>query len=98
MLQNNQFKITLVGNACKNLQRLPKKIQDKVLAQLKLLASNQKSLDIKKLQDLPFLYRIKVDSYRIIYKKDSKQKTYSVALICHRQKVYKLIKNLVGLL
>jgi mRNA-degrading endonuclease RelE of RelBE toxin-antitoxin system len=80
------------------MQKIPPKERAKILKKLDLLITNHQVLDIKKLQDFQTLYRIQCGNYRIVYSRQCTEQTFLVALICHRQDVYKQLKNFIGIL
>ena len=90
----SNYKVILVGLARKNLQKIPSQEKLKIFRKLNLLTTNQNTLDIKKLKNFQTHYRIRSGDYRIIYKNDTKKQEFLIALICHRQEVYKFLKNL----
>lgn len=93
----SRYKVTLLSSARKNLRKIPFQDQLKILKKLDLLKENQELLNIKKLKGFQELYRIRSGDYRIIYKKDSTNLAFIIAVICHRQEVYKLLKAFIHL-
>ncbi len=75
-------------------RRLDKHVRQKIVDKLDLLLSDPTSLKIKKLEGYNQTYRIRIGTYRIIFRVKRDSKRIVVCLIGHRQKVYKLLKHI----
>jgi mRNA interferase RelE/StbE len=63
------FEVVFKKSALKELEKVPSKIQQKILDAVQLLALNPHTelLQIKKLKGADDLYRFRIQDYRIIY-------------------------------
>ncbi|MCM0605825.1 MAG: type II toxin-antitoxin system RelE/ParE family toxin [Xanthomonadaceae bacterium] len=88
-MQKN-FEIVFKKSALKELQDLPKRIQDKILDAVQLLLHNPYTelLQIKKLKGTDSLYRMRIQDYRLIYSIESEQIKVLIIKIGHRKDVY----------
>lgn len=84
------YQIVFKKSALKELQKLPNKIQQKVLDTIQLLSVNPYAdiLPIKKLKGVENLYRIRVQDYRIIYTIENNILKIAIIRIGHRKDVY----------
>ena len=77
--------------AVKELSRIEKPFQRIIKGKLELLASNPEVLknDIKTLKGkIPNLYRLRVGSYRVIYRQDNDKLIILILRIGHRKDIY----------
>ena len=84
------YVVVFKKSALKELQDLPKKIQQKIIDAAQLLALNPYTelLQIKKLKGNEILYRVRIQDYRIIYVIDNHTIKITVIKIGHRKEVY----------
>ena len=80
--------LQLAQNADKNLSKLPKHIQTKILFSFDKIKENPVS-GIKLHGELKNYYKFRVGDYRIVYRFNSKESLVKVVKIEHRQGVYK---------
>lgn len=80
-----KFKIILYSKALKQLEKLDKNTQKRIIEKIKLLSDNLQG-DVKKLTDFTPEYRLRVGNYRILF--DIEDSTISVHLIKHRKEAY----------
>ncbi len=85
------YSVHFVHSARKEFERLPKKIQDRVVEALHLLQHNPRSelLKVKKLKGTDALYRIRLGDYRIVYDVRHEQLVIVVIALGHRREVYR---------
>jgi mRNA interferase RelE/StbE len=88
------YKINFTGTAQKNLRKIAAKDVMRILEKVEDLAAGREPLDIKKLNGMKELYRMRCGDYRIVFKKNEKEIEILVVLICHRSHVYELLKKL----
>ena len=62
-----KYKVVFKPSVAKQIHRLDKKEQKKIIAVAESLASNPRPYGYKKLVDKEMLYRLRVGNYRIIY-------------------------------
>lgn len=85
------YRVEFKKSARKEFDRLPKKIQGKVVEALTLLAENPFSelLPIKKLKGVDSLYRVRLGDYRLLYTVEQSLLTVIVIKIGNRREVYR---------
>jgi len=72
----------------KELDRLPKRIADKILHEIATLEENPRPLNCRKLSGRD-TWRIRVGDYRIIYEIDDKARTVILYRVKHRGDAYR---------
>jgi len=83
------YKIIYQKSALKTLAKMPKKVREKFTASFSLLAmSNETGLDIKKLEGREG-FRLRIGSYRAIYRKLNDVMVIDVINIGIRGDIYK---------
>lgn len=85
------FKLRFLGRAVDDLGRIGRPQQKIIKEKLLILAENPEALknNIKRLTGTDRdLYRLRVGSYRVIFKKDKKELVIIVVRIGHRKEVY----------
>lgn len=85
------FKLRFLGRAAEDLAKIDRPHQRIIKEKLLILAKNPDALknSIKKLKgDIEDLYRLRVGSYRVIFKKDGRELLILIVRIGHRKEVY----------
>jgi mRNA interferase RelE/StbE len=85
------FKLHFLGKAVDDLGRIDRPRQKIIKEKLLILAENPEALknNIKRLSGTARdLFRLRVGSYRVIFKKDKKELVIIVVRIGHRKEVY----------
>ena len=85
--------VVVSPHAKKQLKKLPKIIQLTIVKRLKALR-NPSSVEAKKLQGCKDIFRTRVGSYRIIYRK--RPDVVHVILIAQRKEAYLLTRKILG--
>jgi len=83
------YDLTIHRAAAKAIQRLPKAERDAVIAKLRRLANDPRTMpDVEKLtgQDA---YRFRVGDWRVVYAVDHSLMVIAVAKVAHRSQVYR---------
>jgi mRNA interferase RelE/StbE len=85
------YRIEFKKSAQKEFDKLPQKVQGKVMDALTLLAANPFSelLRIKKLKGAESLYRFRIGDYRVVYEVRQGIVLIIVIKIGHRKEVYR---------
>jgi mRNA interferase RelE/StbE len=86
------YKISLTRSAIKELESLPAKIHDKVIAHLRQLEENPRMPGAEKLTAFPE-YKLRVGNHRIIFEIDDALREIKVLMIEDRRQVYKRLKR-----
>ncbi len=82
------YEITVLRTVVKNVERLPKEVQDRVVQAITELAETPRPAGSKKLSARDAL-RIRVGDYRIIYELNDAAKTIHVVVVSHRKDAYR---------
>ena len=83
------YQITLIPAAEKQLEKLAKQLQKRVVTKLSGLAQNPRPPDAKALQAMEGLLRVRVGEYRIVYRIVDDPAEVMVVRIAHRSDVYR---------
>jgi mRNA interferase RelE/StbE len=83
------YEIFIEKKAEKDLRRLPKNYQNKIIQKILNLKDNPKSIAIRKITSSENYYRIKVGDYRIIYEINYKEKRINIFRVRHRKEAYR---------
>lgn len=89
-MSQKPYEVVFKKSAVKELQALPKKMQQKVLDAVQLLSLNPYTelLQIKKMKGADNLYLIRIQDYRIIYLLENHLIKINIIKIGHRKDVY----------
>lgn len=83
------YKIEVAASAEKALKRLPKSILPKLVQAMQQLAADPRPVGCRKLSGYDDIYRIRVQTYRIIYEIHDHLILIKVLKIGHRKDVYR---------
>ncbi len=83
------MQILVAKPAKKDLERLPKKIYQRISEDIFLLAKDPFPPNSKKLQSEDGFYRIRIGDYRVVYQLNLKEKTIIVTRVKHRKDIYR---------
>ncbi|TAF74633.1 MAG: type II toxin-antitoxin system RelE/ParE family toxin [Bacteroidetes bacterium] len=83
------YSIEIDRSASKNLLKLPKQYQIKIVETIDLLQYNPFPVGSIKLKGTEFTYRIRVGVYRIIYDVHGNQLLIRIVSVGHRKEIYK---------
>ncbi len=89
-MSSKVYVIVFKKSAAKELQDLPKKIQQKILDAVHLLCINPYTelLQIKKMKGADSLYRVRIQDYRVIYLIENQIIKVTIIKVGHRKEVY----------
>ncbi len=83
-----RYSVVLTQTAEKELQKLPVRMIEKIIALLKSLEENPRPSGCKKLKGYKNLWRVRIGNYRIIYDIDDIILLVDVREIGHRKDIY----------
>jgi len=84
------YKINILEEAIKELNRLDRSVAVRILKKLNWLAENLNDINSERLSaDLAEFYKLRVGSYRIIYEIFQDEKLIIIHAIGHRKEIYK---------
>ncbi len=86
---NAVYKVKVVGAAKRQLKRLSKENQRRVLDKIEKLSLNPKPHGYKQLQVEESLFRARVGDYRVIYEIRDEVLIVLVLKVAHRREVYR---------
>lgn len=88
-MSSKAYEIVFKKSAAKEFQALPKKIQQKILDAVQLLSLNPYTelLQIKKMKGADFLYRVRIQDYRVIYLIENQTIKVTIIKLEHRKEV-----------
>ena len=82
------YTLEFAGKALKELERLPKKVVERIHAAIQALAANPRPQGSIKLEGSEDLYRIRVGKYRVVYSVDDESIVVLIIRIRHRKDAY----------
>jgi len=84
-----RYSVELLPAARKSLGKLPANVRERVVAALALLRDKPVPPNARKLKSRFGLYRIRVQSYRIVYRAEHQKLLVLVIRIAHRKDAYR---------
>lgn len=88
-MANSTYRITYKASAAKELRKLDKPTQRRLLAAIEGLAVNPRPDGVKKLKASNDLYRIRIGHYRVVYEILDGKLVVLVLRAAHRRDVYR---------
>jgi mRNA interferase RelE/StbE len=83
------YEIFIEKKAEKDLRRLPKNYQNKIIQKILNLKDNPKPIEARKITSSENYYRVRVGDYRIIYEINYKEKRINIFRVRHRKEAYR---------
>jgi mRNA interferase RelE/StbE len=74
--------------ARRQMKRLPREIQMRIIERVEELASNPRPAGVKKLVSEDNLYRVRVGEYRAVYQIRDRELVVLIVKVGHRREVY----------
>jgi mRNA interferase RelE/StbE len=84
-----RYLLRIAPRAERDLARLPEAVRSRIVARIRLLASDPRPHGTKKLSGEEDFYRVRVGDYRIVYEIQDKRLVVLVAKVGHRRAVYR---------
>jgi mRNA interferase RelE/StbE len=84
------YRLEFLGKALDDLKRIDRAHQRIIKEKLLILAENPEALknNIKKLSREEDIYRLRVGSYRVVFKKEERRLVILILRVGHRKEVY----------
>lgn len=82
------YRVIIPKPAQKQLDDLPEKQRERLLADIRLLADVPRPSGVKKLKGYENMYRIRVENYRVIYEIQDKEMLVLILSSIHRKDAY----------
>ena len=83
------YEVAIDNRAAKEIRKLDRKIQTRVLDVIRSLTSDPRPPGAKKLTDRDDIYRLRVGSYRVLYTVDGKKLIVLIVAVRHRREAYR---------
>ena len=83
------YQIEVVGAAKRQLKRLSKENQQRILGAIEKLADHPRPRDCKQLQGEDRLFRLRVGDYRVVYEIHDRVLLVLILTVAHRREVYR---------
>ncbi len=84
-----QYTVEFFASAANEFRQLHSDIKVRVKLAIDALCSNPRPVGVRKLKGHKDLYRIRVGSYRVIYRIEDKARLVRITRIRHRREVYR---------
>ncbi|MBN2317608.1 MAG: type II toxin-antitoxin system RelE/ParE family toxin [Acidobacteria bacterium] len=84
-----QYKIEISATAERQLKKIRREDQVRILGAVSLLARNPHPDGCRKMSGYDDVYRIRVGNYRVIYEIDGKRIVVVILKIGHRREIYR---------
>lgn len=84
----SSYQIKFKSSAVKELRKLPSPVQKRISIKIEELRQNPRPSGVVKLTGDDRLYRVRVGSYRVVFKIDDTERIIRVTRIRHRRDVY----------
>lgn len=96
MISFDLYSLNITNKAQKLIDDISEPEHSKVIEKIDALTTKKsKTLNIKKLRGYECLYRLKVDSYRVIFLVISDSKSLLVVMVGHRKEVYSRLSRMM---
>ena len=89
-MNQKKYEVVFKKTALKEFQKLPRKIQQKILDAVLLLSLNPYTelFQIKKMKGADSLYRFRINDYRVVYAIENRLIKVTIIKVGHRRDVY----------
>jgi len=84
------YEVEIAPAAKRQIKKLPRDVQQKLVAKLEELAFEPRTDGVKKLEGSDNLYRVRLEKYRIIYEIQDSLLLVTVVKVKHRRNIYRL--------
>ena len=84
-----EYSIVFARSARKELENFPPLLKTRVLNRIEKLSTNPRPAGVRKLVGSEYLWRLRIDDYRVIYGVYDEQKLVDIIHIRHRRDAYR---------
>jgi mRNA interferase RelE/StbE len=84
------YEVEIAPAAKRQIKKLPRDVQQKLVAKLEELVFEPRPDGVKKLEGSENLYRVRLEKYRIIYEIQDSLLLVTVVKVKHRRDIYRL--------
>ena len=84
-----KYEVEVTNSARRQIERLPKEMQSRILTRLLELENNPRPEDSLKLKGFKDTHRIRIGNYRAIYEIHDKDKVVVILKCMHRREIYR---------
>jgi len=84
-----QYKIEISATAERQLKKIPREDQVRILRYISLLADDPRPGGCRKMSGYDDIYRIRAGKYRVVYEIDGKRIVVIILKIGHRREIYR---------
>ena len=85
----SEYTVTFARSARRELEGLPAKVAERVLAKIESLARQPRPSGCKKLRGPSNLWRVRVGEHRIVYEIDDRNRMVDIVIVRHRGEAYR---------
>jgi mRNA interferase RelE/StbE len=82
------YRIEFTPLARRQIKKLPREVQKRIIERVEELASNPRPAGVKKLVSGENLYRVRVGEYRAIYQIRDRELIVVIVKVGHRREIY----------
>lgn len=82
------YRVLLEAKAERDLKKIPKDIQKRIVTEIFKLKINPRLLKTRKISYSENYYRVRVGDYRVVYEINDKEKQVNIFRIRHRKEAY----------
>jgi mRNA interferase RelE/StbE len=82
------YRVEFAPLARRQMKKLPREIQMRIIARVEELASNPRPAGVKKLVSEDNLYRVRVGEYRAVYQIRDRELVVLIVKVGHRREVH----------
>jgi mRNA interferase RelE/StbE len=82
------YRVEFAPAASRQIKRLPRGTQKRIIARIEELALNPRLHGVQKLVSEENLYRVRVGEYRVVYQIRDRELIVLIARVGHRREVY----------
>jgi mRNA interferase RelE/StbE len=82
------YRVEFAPLARRQIKKLPREVQKRIIERVEALASNPRSAGVKKLVSEENLHRVRIGEYRAVYQIRDRELIVLVVKVGHRREIY----------